>query len=263
MLTLQKTKYLPSLGGKTWDNDNEEHSFEQTQRLYIKRARIDVIIILAGSSEASKYELFQRLNTGGSELSDQELRNCILISIDPDAYRWLEALATDNDFPSLLSLTERLQSRQYHLELVLRFILLYDASTQDLSDITDIGEYITDRMTELAIGHKLVSEATRDIFRRTFAVIAQTLRSQAFQRFDANDNRFTGSFLISAFEAVSLGIAENIDAWEQQRDQQTALQTAIQRLWRDNVFTGNIGSGIRASQRVPRIVPRGREIVTP
>ena len=74
-LTLKRTRYLPSLDNKVWANEPVETAIGTTNQLIIRRSKIDVKIILRESSESSKYELFQRLNTGGSQLSDQELRN--------------------------------------------------------------------------------------------------------------------------------------------------------------------------------------------
>jgi uncharacterized protein with ParB-like and HNH nuclease domain len=71
-LVLERTKYLPSLMGKKWDDPNDpDNSLTPLQRVTIKRSKINVHIILAQTDESSKYELFQRLNTGGSPLSEQ------------------------------------------------------------------------------------------------------------------------------------------------------------------------------------------------
>jgi len=68
-LELESTKYLPGLKGKKWDDsENQDDSLTTAQRLIIKRSKIDVSIILRESDDVSKYELFQRLNTGGSPL---------------------------------------------------------------------------------------------------------------------------------------------------------------------------------------------------
>lgn len=78
--SLQGTKFLPSLQDKKWDDEaNLENSFTAEQRIDFKRSKMDVKIIKKGSDEDAKYELFQRLNTGGSALSDQETRNCLII----------------------------------------------------------------------------------------------------------------------------------------------------------------------------------------
>lgn len=66
-LTLQKTKYLPSLAGKIWeDKEHPEGSikgFTPAQRLLIKRTKINVNILLTENDSKAKYELFHRLNT--------------------------------------------------------------------------------------------------------------------------------------------------------------------------------------------------------
>ena len=69
-LKLNKTKYLPSLEGMKWEANGSELSIGKTNQLIIRRSKIDVKIILRESSESSKYELFQRLNSGGSQASD-------------------------------------------------------------------------------------------------------------------------------------------------------------------------------------------------
>jgi hypothetical protein len=86
-IALQKTTYLPSLEGKKWhDPEDPENSLNQTQRLLIKRAKIAVNIIEKESDEMIKYELFQRLNTGGSIARPQEVRNCILLMLNKKLY---------------------------------------------------------------------------------------------------------------------------------------------------------------------------------
>jgi Protein of unknown function DUF262 len=65
--TLEKTEYLPSLGGKIWkDIENPQgllQGLTPEQRLLIKKAKIGVNIVLEGSSSQLKYDLYQRLNT--------------------------------------------------------------------------------------------------------------------------------------------------------------------------------------------------------
>jgi hypothetical protein len=107
-LVLEETRYLPSLDEKTWDDSGKpDRSLTQAQRLVIKRAKIDVKIVLKESAESSKYELFQRLNTGGSPLSDQELRNCILVMENRDLYFWMKDLAKNHAFEDCVALSDK------------------------------------------------------------------------------------------------------------------------------------------------------------
>ncbi len=74
-LTLQGTEYLPSLAGKIWKD--EEHpsgsikGFTPNQRLLLKRAKMGVNILMQSSNPSAKYELFQRLYTGGLKVIPQ------------------------------------------------------------------------------------------------------------------------------------------------------------------------------------------------
>ena len=115
----KRTKFLPSLEGLTWSG---EKPFAKEQQLYIKLAKIDVNIVLKESDEKSKYELFMRLNTGGSPLTAQEVRNCLMIMAYPESYEWIKQLAENQDFVSCISVSENDKQEQYPMELVTRFL---------------------------------------------------------------------------------------------------------------------------------------------
>ncbi|MFQ5740949.1 MAG: DUF262 domain-containing protein [Acidobacteriota bacterium] len=57
-------------------------------RLSIKRAGCRVEVIKIGSKPKMKCEVFERLNTGGSPLTPQEVRNCIFRASNPDFVEW-------------------------------------------------------------------------------------------------------------------------------------------------------------------------------
>jgi hypothetical protein len=147
-LTLDATTYLPSLKGRRWDDDADhpDESLNASQRLLIKRAKIGVSIILKESDDSAKYELFQRLNTGGSMLSDQEVRNSILVMLNRDFYRWIRHLADSAPFRSCVALSDRAIEEQYDMELVLRFIVFRTMSRTALSRLGDLGEFLTARV---------------------------------------------------------------------------------------------------------------------
>ena len=86
---LTRTKFLPALEGKYWEDDDPEKSLTDAQRRYIKSAQKILIIIIDKSSDNfAQYEMFQRLNTGGSHLSPQEIRNCLLVVKNEDVYKY-------------------------------------------------------------------------------------------------------------------------------------------------------------------------------
>ena len=121
-LTLGATKLLPALAGVTWAATTGP-CLTSAQRLDIRRARIRVEILKRESNDTTKYELFQRLNTGGVALSEQEVRNCTLVMIKPSFHRWLQELSKHDTFMSTTAMTIRAVDRQADLEQVLRFSL--------------------------------------------------------------------------------------------------------------------------------------------
>jgi uncharacterized protein with ParB-like and HNH nuclease domain len=95
-LVLEGTKYLPALNGISWENEDEpKKAIPKDLQLVIKRSKISASIILKESDETAKFDLFQRLNTGGSELSPQEVRNCLLMMMNKPMFDWL-LICTEN-----------------------------------------------------------------------------------------------------------------------------------------------------------------------
>ena len=126
-LKLKKAKYLPSLEGKEWENSKDQDSpdaLAPQQRIDIKRSKIDVNIILRESDTDAKYDLFERLNTGGNQLSEQEVRNCLLLMSNKDFFNWIDELAAHPTFVSSTALSEKAQEERYDMELVVRFVTL-------------------------------------------------------------------------------------------------------------------------------------------
>jgi len=255
-LTLERTNYLPSLQGKRWEDEaHPDECLTSAQRLLIKRAKIDVSIILKESDEAAKYELFQRLNTGGSMLSDQEVRNSILVMLNRRLYEWMKDLSRDLGFVNCVGLSERAVDEQYDMELVLRFVVFRTLPPSALSNLGDLGDFLTDQATTLARNKAFDYKAEEAAFRETFGLLNEVLASDSFRRYDPQRDRFVGGFSVSAFEAVAIGMAYNHKKASGKSDQ---IAPKVKAMWTDPVFTDNSGSGIRASSRVPKIIPYGR-----
>lgn len=257
-LTLEATKYLPSLRGKRWDDETHpDQSFTQAQRLLIKRAKIDVSIILAESAETAKYELFQRLNTGGSQLADQEVRNSIIVMLNKEFYRWMKHLSSDPLFRECIALSDRAEEEQYDMELVLRFLVFRTMEESKLVNLGDLGDFLTDRATEFAQDKSFDQGAEEEAFRATFGLLRDVLGSDAFRRWDVVRQRFVGGFSVSAYEVIALGIGYN---YKRLSEGSSEIIEKAKNIWSDPQFTENSGSGVRASSRVPKTIPYGRRL---
>ena len=214
MLTLAKTKYLPSLKGKRWRDEDGNVSFTNDQQRYIKRAKLKINIIQRESHESAKYELFQRPNTGGASLSGQEVRSCVLISVNRAYYKWISDLSKTESFQQCLPITDRQRSEQYDLELALRFVTLRSLNVVDIAGFRELGEYITDQSIIQASNESFNYSHESQIFIKTFECLHAALEDDIFRRHTPSRDRFAGGFLISAFEVIALGVGYNIATFD-------------------------------------------------
>jgi hypothetical protein len=253
-LELQATTYLPSLKNKLWESDNTEVVIPDDLKRAIKRSKIHVSIVLKESDEKTKYDLFQRLNTGGSQLSPQEVRNCILVMVNKDFYLWLNQLTKSETFQETISLSDKPLAEAYDTEQVLRFIILGKATDAELASVGDVGVYLNTKMVEIAKDETFDNEGWKKTFDDTFSLIQEKMGDEAFKRYSIAKGRHEGGFLVSQFEAVACGIAWNLEKGTLRDD----IPEAIADIWSKTEFTDWTGSGITAARRLRRIIPFAR-----
>jgi hypothetical protein len=254
-LILEKTKYLPSLEGMKWDNpENPKKSFSIEHRLLIKRAKIDVSIVLRESDEIAKYELFQRLNTGGSHLTPQEVRNCIMVMVNPDFHTRLRGLAQQLSFQESTALSQNNLDEQYDIELALRFLVFSTIEMGVYDRSADVNTYLTDQMVAMAQDSNFNWPAMETRFKDTFDYIAKALGNNAFRRY--TNGQFKGGFLLSPFEVIAYGLGYNHPNFP---DPQKTIQE-VKQLYENPIYQQWSGSGVRANSRLPHLIPLGREM---
>jgi len=265
---LTDTNYLPSLKNKMWDNEGDlENSLDQSQRIDFKREKLNVQIIKKESDSSIKYELFQRINTLGSKLSDQELRNCLLIMVNRDFYDWLDDLAKYEPFVNCVCLSDKDTIEQYNLELTLRFLIFKNINLNDITSTLYLAQFITDKMMEFSESSSFDKEKEMQVFKDTFDLLDSTLSENSFKKYYSEKDKFQGKFLLSTFETISIGVGSNIDEWNKKKseieDLTPLLEEKARSLWENSTFTSNIGTTRNFFTRIPIIVPLGKEIFKP
>ena len=259
-LILKATKYLPSLEGKMWeDPEHPEGShigLTPAQRLLIKRTKINVNILQKESDPSAKYELFQRLNTGGSIANAQEIRSCILVSLNPNLYRWMKELSTNEDFQSCIALNESALEEQYDIEILSRFLVLRTIDPANLKKLGDVDNFFTDKMTDIAKDADYDLQEESRAFTKTFELLNKCISGESFRKYDLSKKNFSGGFLLAPFEAIALGIGYN---YESSASDPTDLRDKIISLWSNSEYTSAFGRGKDASSRLPKLIPLGRE----
>ncbi|MFD5217053.1 DUF262 domain-containing protein [Streptomyces tendae] len=256
---LTKTKYLPSLEGISYSGDGP--SFSPELRIHFKRARLDFRILLRESDDRVKYELFDRLNSGGVATSPQEVRTAQLLMTNSDFYVWLDRLRTEGPFADCIPLTKRQIDEQYDLELATRFFVLSNATQSDLNKFSDMDTFLSDQILDMATSGDFDLAEQQVVFEGVFNVLS-SLGPDVFRRYDVRREKPSGAFSVSAFEAVTLGVASHLESWKAiGADEQTELlRVKVSELWKDDQFKRYSGGGVRATSRVPMMRPVGDRI---
>ncbi|MFE1024573.1 DUF262 domain-containing protein [Streptomyces sp. NPDC058818] len=257
---LTATKYLPSLEGVYFSSEQGD-SFSPELKIHFKRARLDFRILLRESDERVKYELFDRLNSGGVPTSPQEVRTAQLLMTNSEFYSWLDRLRSESPFADCIPLTERQMYEQYDLELATRFLVLRNATDAQLNRFSDMDTFLSDQILDMALSDSFDTATQQVTFEGVFDVL-NAVGPEIFRRYDTRRQRASGAFSVSAFEAVTLGVSFHLDSWRSlsSPEQEALLRGKIQELWQDEQFRKYSGAGVRATSRVPMMRPVGQRI---
>lgn len=261
-LVLNGTRFLPSLNGKRWKESAQDadDGISQALQIEIKRARVRVEILKSDSDVSAKFELFQRLNTGGASLTEQEVRNSIAVSLDREFYTWLIECSNNEAFIATTDQTDAALESQAGVELALRFFAFryvpYKAGM-------DVHEYLDDALMKIATDKKFDRNTEKEIFSKTFQFLSDALGQTAFKRW--NGHNFSGKFLMSVFEVMSTGVSRNVNELEALSPQQRTdfIQQAAKDLWANQIFNQNSGAGVRGTTRLSRLLPIAADLLKP
>lgn len=254
---LTRTKFLPALEGKYWEDDDPEKSLTDAQRRYIKRSKILIIIIDKSSDSFAQYEMFRRLNTGGSHLSPQEIRNCLLVVKNEDVYRWFKTLSENEDFRNAVPISEKDADEQGYIELVVKyFVLRY--SEFEVSDAENYNNFITDEILSLIDDKKIEREKDEDIFKRTFKLIFDTMGENAFKRYNPEKDTHCGPVLVGAYEAIVPGVSENIEYYEKNHEM---LKKCIDDIYTSKEYNDATKRGVRPVARIKKLAIASRKLL--
>ncbi|WP_093085630.1 DUF262 domain-containing protein [Sphingobium sp. AP50] len=261
-LVLNGTRFLPSLNGKRWMESAQDagDGLGQALQIEIKRSRIRVEILKSESDVSAKFELFQRLNTGGAKLSEQEVRNSMAVSLNKSFYDWMIIQSNNPHFKNTTSQTPAALDAQEGVELALRFLAFRNIAYQSG---LDVHEYLDEALIELAGNPNFDMASEGLVFERTFKILNNALGSSAFKKWDGN--AFKGMFLMSVYEVMSTGVSYNLDAIEamQPQQQESFIQSKAQGLWANQAFTQNSGAGVRGTTRLSKLLPIAADLLKP
>ncbi|MFN0200835.1 MAG: DUF262 domain-containing protein [Bacteroidia bacterium] len=239
------TDNIPELEAITWAD------LPTTIQLSIKRGKLDIKIIKDTSHRDAKYEVFQRLNRGGSLLSAQEFRNSLMSMINKHFFKWLTELCKYANYQTCINLSERLLMEQYDMELALRLFILDEYEYQPKNTLS---EFLDSKMKEICNPSNDFNfqEAERK-FKCTFDILEKIQGENVFKK------ERKGKFMESYFEAIAIGLYANIENYKEDSSQYLSLlEQRIAEIEKHDDFTNYRGAGVGSSKRIPNVIKFGK-----
>lgn len=188
---------VESLEGFTYE------TLPQKLRYALKRSVCRVEILKWDSSYDMRFELFNRLNTGGTPLTQQEIRNCIFRDISPKFNDFLKEMTKVKNYINSVNLTTAQVECLYNEELILRFISLY-ANGDKIR--TSISQHMTKFMEDALKNKTFNYDKYEGVFKRVFAVLCP-LGPDIFRQKN-------GDFATALYDVITYGIATNLKKYE-------------------------------------------------
>lgn len=243
-LILGGCEFLPSLNGKKFDD------LPTVQKFRIKRAPIRATIINKSGNSFVKYEMFKRLNTGGSLLSAQEIRNCSSRMVDGGSvfYSLIQDCAGNANFRNAIArIPDTEIEKRGDEELVLRFFALINSRDTFKGNIED---WLDGFMEEILFKRiDFDNEKMKEKFEKCFGLIFDKFADEAFTRFNSDGNA-TGRLAPAYFEAVCASVYENFDSIKLQDG--AVLKEKLINAFQDNDFKSSTGPGANTMQKLAK-----------
>jgi hypothetical protein len=206
---LEATNYLPSLHNAVWERSELvpdvpallQNEIDKSHQLSIRRARLGLEILKRPSDNQTKFDLFQRLNAGGTQANPQELRNCIMLMVNGAYYRAVKKAAELPAFQTVIAVTDEQIERQRHMEFAVRFLV---HTYVPYNGILDVEEYIDEGIVRLAEAGDCAAAEER--INHTFALLNDVAGKDTLRRFE--EGHHTGKVGLVGLEGIAVGVAK-------------------------------------------------------
>jgi len=227
-----------------WNGRKFDELYESDQiQLQDSVMRATIIQQLTPDDNSSIYQVFERLNTGGVNLTPMEIRKCVYSGALVDM---LDELNTDKNWRRLIG-KEEPDKRMRDVEWVLRVLAFYEHGNQYKKPMKSfLNQYLIE-------GNKLSPndltariKKTKQIFSRTCRLIYEELGEKPFQ---VMKGRFNYAVLDSVFCTSMLALDNKT----------TGFKTRFESLKRDDVFIENVTTSTSDLSAVTKRFEKARE----
>lgn len=235
-------------------------SLEGVLQLELKRKTFRAIVIRRTNDPNLRYEMFKRLNAGGSPAEAHEIRNASLRIVGEPGERFLSFLArcaVQSGFQDTTdTLSDQGKQRLGREELVLRFFALKVSLDTYKGSISDWLDDFSEAVATQRINFDYSAE--EEAFSRLFTAISEKLGTEAFVKH--KNNRALGGLAPAYFDAVTMGLLPLVDRLEA-AGSDTAKRILSEAVGHENEdFRENVGPGANAVPRLHRRIAEVRRV---
>jgi hypothetical protein len=249
------------LAGLKVFSDINNKTFEdlppRLQSVIKTRPTLRAIIILRQSDEDVKFEVFQRLNTGGVTLNPQEIRNSTYPGPLNDL---ILELSENKQYHRILGIKSKSRSLIYQemrdAEFVLRFFTFRDI-WQDFKGSMKrlMDKFMSDNQH---ISSERVEELKHD-FLKTIEAVESSFGEYAFRRWLPDKNQWRGQVLASLYDAQMFG-CRGINA-QSATEKQPLIIAGLKTLFTDDAFRSSINAATNNIGNFRTRVTKTREMI--
>lgn len=191
------------------------------------RIRLDTSIIHATTvkqsappgDDTSLYHIFERLNSGGRRLTDQEMR--LALYHGP----LIERIKLLNSVPSWRKAFGKVHTRLKDQELILRFFALYENANIYERPLSEFLSKYAGRNRNLSEEHL---QTLSDLFKKSVEVFIKSLPGKPF--------RLTKTLNVAMFDSCMVGMARRIASNLAKEPDTKAVEEAYKLLFRDDDY---------------------------
>ena len=214
------------------------------------RIRLDTSIMHATTvkqsappgNDTSLYHIFERLNSGGRRLTDQEMRAALYHGELIDRIRLLN---TNDQWRNIFG---KVHTRLKDQELILRFFAFFEDSDKYQRSLSEfLNKYAARHQNPEADHLEFIS----DIFRKSIDTFSKSLNGRPF--------RPNKSINVAVYDSCMVGIAKRIATLREQNPDPNAVAKAYQALLSDGDYNEAVSSSTGDTASVQRRIQKATE----
>jgi uncharacterized protein with ParB-like and HNH nuclease domain len=196
-LKLSGLEKLDSMNGLIYDD------LPKSMQFMLQTRPLRITVLNDRSDFNVRYDLFERLNTGGVTLHEQEIRNCVYIGPFND---FIKDLSEGADFRAVVKMTVNAERSGSYEELVLRFFAYHEDAEQFVHSVKGFLNEFMAKKTESFKDKE--SRYLKNTFQETFKVLRDNLPDGIVRGVRKNITP------VVLYEAISVGCAKAIGSGE-------------------------------------------------